>query len=69
VVRKIQMSLREETIKDIEYLKTVFNTQNNADAMVKAVKLAKKLANEILAGNSVIIERGWFEADSKLSIR
>lgn len=68
-MRKIQMSLREETIKDIEYLKTVFNTQNNADAMVKAVKLAKKLANEILAGNSVIIERGWFEADSKLSIR
>jgi hypothetical protein len=66
---KVEMGLKEGTIADIEYLKSVFETNNRTDAVAKAVRIAKKLVQETLAGNSVIIERGWFEEDSKLVIR
>lgn len=56
-LRTVVTHLRSETIQDIEYIRARLQCNNNTDAMVRAVRLARSVLSEIDAGGYIELHR------------
>jgi hypothetical protein len=54
---KVKMCLEEETIKKVDYLFGFFETNNRSSIVAGSINLSLMIANEIMNGGKIIVER------------
>jgi hypothetical protein len=52
----VQMRLKDATIQEIEELQTLLGESNRTDTVVRAVQLAKLIAEEVRAGKQILLK-------------
>jgi len=63
---RCQFELDEESIEFLDELKRTTGLASKADFVRSALRLAKRLTEELKKGNKVVIKRKWWQKDSEV---